>query len=69
VARDTGRTISFTVKTKYRREYIERFADEAGFNNASTMARFALYQYMKRYPAKNLPSVQQMLLDEAEKEG
>lgn len=47
-----GRTISFTVESPEKRDEINKFAIFKGFQNASILARFALYQYIHRYPGK-----------------
>ena len=45
------RSISFS-DTPEKIQEIKDYAKEKGFNNASTLLRFALYQYIHRYPLK-----------------
>jgi len=40
------------------KEYFEAFARKRGFAKAADMARFALHQYVTRYPVKSLRAVQ-----------
>ena len=55
---DSTRTIQFSVEASGKKLEITRYAREKGFRDASTLARFALYQYMQRYPLKNAKAVQ-----------
>ena len=50
-------TIQFSVDPD-EKEYFEAFAKKRGFRRASDMARFALHQYVTRYPVKGLVAVQ-----------
>jgi hypothetical protein len=53
-----SRTIQFTVETEERKEEIIAMAKARGFQNAGSLARFALYQYISRYPLKDALHVQ-----------
>jgi hypothetical protein len=55
---DGKRTISFSVETPERKAEILAYAKERGFHSAGALARFALYQYMTRYPLKDARDVQ-----------
>ena len=67
MSKDSGRTISFAVDTVEEREEIIKYAKAKGLGTASNLARFAVKQYMLRYPLnctkrpkieKGLPRVQ-----------
>ena len=50
-------TIRFSVEPD-EKEYFDAFARRRGFRRAADMARFALHQYVTRYPVKGLLAVQ-----------
>jgi len=56
-----SRTIQFTVESEERKLEIVEVAKARGFQNAGSLARFALYQYISRYPLKDAPHVQDVL--------
>jgi hypothetical protein len=47
---DTKKTISFSVDSAEEKEKWNTYAKLKGFQNASVLARVALYQYMARHP-------------------
>ena len=47
-----SKRITFSVPDGKKTE-IEKIAIEKGFRGTSDLARFALYQYLARYPVKN----------------
>ena len=49
--------IQFSIEPD-EKEYFDAFARKRGFHKASDMARFALHQYVTRYPVKSLRAVQ-----------
>lgn len=59
-----SRTIQFTVESDRKKEEIREIAEVRGFPNAGSLARFALYQYISRYPLKDATHAQ----DEHERE-
>jgi len=44
--------ISFSIPEE-KKEEIDRIVQDKGFRGASDLARFAVYQYIARYPVKN----------------
>lgn len=44
--------IRFTVSDEEKKAELEEYAQVKGFNNVGALARFALYQYLGRYPLK-----------------
>jgi hypothetical protein len=47
---DTKKTISFSVESAEEKAELNAFAKSKGYQNASALARVALYQYRARHP-------------------
>lgn len=45
-------TVRFSLETNNQKDELEAYAKEKGFTNAGSLARFALFQYVSRYPGK-----------------
>ena len=47
-------SISFTLDSEDRRDELKEYAKVRGFTSIGALARFALYQYVNRYPIKKV---------------
>lgn len=61
---DAGRTVSFSLESRERRQAVEEYAIAKGFGSASCLARVALMQYIAKYPLKSAEKTQAVAKDE-----
>jgi len=47
-------TVTFTLEEGTARDELKEYAKERGFTSIGALARFALYQYVNRYPIKKV---------------